>query len=412
MAADPYGVTDASFLADPYAAYARMRSDGPACFVEAWGAWAITHYAAVVAGFRDPRLSANRAGALASRLPPAARERVAPFIRNLSSWALLVDPPDHTRLRGLINKAFTPRVAERLRPAIVEIARLLFDDVLGASPRAKDFDLVDAIATPLPVIVIGDLLGLPRADRHRLKRWSDALAAAMGSARANIELAVVASDAVVDMEAYFREVLEARRRSPGDDLLSQLIAARDDGRLLSDDELLATCSMILFGGHETTSNLVANGVLALLRFPAQADRLRVVAADGNAAAWTLAIDELLRFDSPVQRIGRISREAIDVGGARIPAGERVFLLMGAAHHDEKVFRDPDRLDLSRDEEKPLSFGIGVHYCVGAALGRMEAEIAIGELLRRAPRLTLADSDLHWLDNATVRGVEKLVVSAA
>jgi cytochrome P450 len=412
---DPHGVTDAAHLADPYPAYARMRAAGPACFVEPWGAWAVTHYEAVAAGFRDPRLSANRSGAMASKVPPAARERIAPFFRNLSAWALLVDPPDHTRLRGLINKAFTPRVAERLRPAVVEIARALFDDALGGVREpAKDttIDVVEAIATPLPVTVIGDLLGLPRADRHRLKRWSDALAATMGAARATMDLAVAASDAVVEMEAYFREVVEARRRAPGEDLLSQLLAAREEGRLLSDDELLSTCSMLLFGGHETTSNLIANGVLSLLRNPAQLLRLRGVAAGGDAAAWGLALDELLRFDSPVQRMGRIAREPIEMGGATIPEGDRVFLVMGAAHRDERAFLDPDRLDLDRGGAKPLSFGLGAHYCVGAALGRMEAEIAIGELLRRAPRLALAgtEKDLRWLDNATVRGVERLPVT--
>lgn len=423
MPADSFGLADPSFRADPYPTYARMRAAGPACFVEPWGAWAVTHYDAVVAGFRDPRLSANRAGAMAGRAPPEVRERIAPFARNISSWALLLDPPDHTRLRALINKAFTPRVAERLRPAVAEIARTLLDDArVGAADSAGErppagapatvVDVVEAIATPLPVIVIGDLLGLPRADRHRLKRWSDALAAAMGAARPTLDLAFAASDAVVEMEAYFRDAVEARRRSPGEDLLSQLLAVRDDGRLLSDHELYATCSMILFGGHETTSNLIANGVLALLRHPAQLERLRDVVARGDAAAWGRAIDELLRFDSPVQRMGRIAREPLDFGGTHIPAGDRVFLVMGAAHRDERAFPEPDELNLLRDEEKPLSFGIGAHYCVGAALGRMEAEIAIGELLRRAPRLALAEPGLRWLENATVRGVERLPVAVS
>jgi cytochrome P450 len=404
MPADPFGLTDPSFASDPYRAYARMRDAGAACFVETWDGWAITRYAEVVLGFRDPRLSAARAGNFAARLPPPVKERVAPFVNNLSKWALLLDPPDHTRLRGLINKAFTPRVTERLRPAIEDVARTLVDDALASGAT---FDAVASIATPLPVIVIGDLLGLPRDDRHRLKRWSDALAHAMGAPKPSLELAMGASDAVVELEAYFRDVLAERRRHPGDDLLSQLLSARDDGRLLSDDELLATCSMILFGGHETTTNLIANGLLALLRHPEACGRLRK--ADGDEAAWDLALDEMLRFDSPVQRMGRIAREDVALGDARIPAGSRVFLVMAAAHRDERVFPEPDRFDLVRDGAKPLSFGIGAHYCVGAALGRMEARLALGELLRRAPGLELAEPELAWLDNATIRGLRRLQV---
>lgn len=405
---DSFGLSDAATYADPYPAYARMRREAPVCFVEAWNAWALTRYADVAAGFRDPRLSASRGGRFAAALPPPIREQLAPLTRNLSSWALLIDPPAHTRVRALINKAFTPRVVERLRPAVVEIARALVDE--AACSGEGEIDVVASLANPLPVMVIGDLLGLPRHDRHRLKRWSDALAASMGAARPSLELALAARDAVVEMEDYFRGVLAARRSAPGDDLLSELVAAREDGKLLDEQELLSTCSMLLFGGHETTTNLIANGLLALLRNP---DQLAVLRAEGGSAGlWPRAIDELLRYDAPVQRMGRVAKEDFELDGRRIRAGEHVFLVMGSANRDESAFASPDRLDVRRSENRHVTFGLGAHYCVGAALGRMEAEIALAELLRRFPALELAERAPAWLHNATIRGVERLRVAVA
>jgi cytochrome P450 len=404
--AEPHHLSDASFFADPYPTYARLRSEAPACFVPEWNGWAITRYADVAAGFRDPRLSATRGGAFTAGLPPAIRERLAPLATNLSAWALLTDPPAHTRLRALINKAFTPQVAQRLRPAVVEIACMLLDEALGAGTSEREFDVVAAIANPLPVLVIGDLLGLPREDRHRLKRWSDALAAAMGGLRPGLEVVTTACDAVLDMERYFRAILAARRHAPGEDLLSQLAAAREDGKLLDEQELLSTCTMVLFGGHETTTNLIANGLLALVRHPEQLAHMRSCSDD----TWPRAVDELLRFDSPVQRMGRVAKEDFEVSGRRIAAGDRVFLVMGAAHRDERAFARPDRLDVLRTDNRHLAFGLGAHYCVGAALGRMEAEVALGEMLRRIPRIELAQRELRWAHNATIRGLESLSVS--
>jgi cytochrome P450 len=403
---EPHGLSDASFFADPYPTYARLRSEAPACFVPEWNGWAITRYADVAAGFRDPRLSATRGAAFTAGLPPAIRERLAPLATNLSAWALLTDPPAHTRLRSLINKAFTPQVAQRLRPAVAEMARMLVEEALsGAS--AGEFDVVAAVANPLPVLVIGDLLGLPREDRHRLKRWSDMLAAAMGGLRPGLEVVTAACDAVLEMERYFRAILAARRQAPGEDLLSQLVAAREDGKLLDEQELLSTCTMVLFGGHETTTNLIANGLLGLVRHPEQLAYLRTCSDD----AWPGAVDELLRFDSPVQRMGRVAKEDFEVSGRRIAAGDRVFLVMGAAHRDERAFASPDRLDVLRTDNRHLALGLGAHYCVGAALGRMEAEVALGEMLRRMPRIELAQGELRWAHNATIRGLESLRIAA-
>jgi cytochrome P450 len=403
---DPFDVTSSASRTNPYPAYARMREQAPVHLCEPWGGWVVTRYADVAAAFRDRRFSAARAGAFASRLSDAMREKLAPLTRNLASWALLTDPPEHVRLRGLVNKAFTPRVVERLLPGIDELARTLVDDALAAN-GGDSLDVVRDLAGPLPVIVIGDLLGLPRSDRHLLKKWSDALAAFLGSPRATPERVEAARSGVVEMEAYFRDAIASRRRKPTDDLLTTLLSAEDNGVLLSEQELLSTCSMILFGGHETTTNLIGNAVHVLLQHPGELARLRE-----DPEMVESAVEEVLRFESPVQRIGRLALEDIAVGGATIPAGARIFLLMAAAHRDPAVFPEPDRFDVARRENRHLALGLGSHYCVGAALGRAEGRAALGELVRRFSRIERRGPEPSWMDNLTIRGLHSLPVSVA
>jgi cytochrome P450 len=398
---DGYGLLDPAVRADPYPAYARLRREAPAYFSEAHDAWLLTRHDDVLAGFRDPRLSANRAGSYAQRLPPAALEAVRPLVQNLASWALLLDPPDHTRIRALLNKAFTPRLIDGLAPRIEALVEGLLDGV-GATGKGG-MDLIADLATPLPVIVIGDMLGVPREDAPRLKAWSDGIAAFMG-ARPSMDVAARSVRSIVEMEEYFRAAIVARRRAPTGDLLSSLLAAEEQGAILSEQELLSTCVMVLFGGHETTTNLIGNSVLALLAHPAELDALR-----SSPSIPEGAVEELLRYDSPVQRMGRVVLEDLEIRGATLRKGDRVFLMLGAANRDPAVFADPDRLDLRRARGRHLSFGMGAHYCVGAALGRLEAELALGALVRRFPRLARAGGELTWLDNATVRGVTSLPV---
>lgn len=365
-------------------------------FSEPWRGWCITRYADVAAGFRDARLSAKRSATWTAMLPPEVRDRLAPLTRNMASWALIQDPPDHTRLRGLVAKSFTPRVVERLRPAIGELTRMLLDEAPGDT-----VDVVRDLAAPLPVIVIGDLLGLPRDDRHLLKEWSDTLAAFLGAARPSLERAETATRSVVAMEDYFRDAIAERRRKPTDDLLGMLATTEE----LTDQELLSTCAMLLFGGHETTTNLIANGLHALLAHPAELARLR-----SAPEAMPGAVEELLRFESPVQRMGRVASEELVVAGVRIPAGERVFLVIGAANRDPAAFVEPDRLDVMRSDVRHLSLGLGAHYCIGASLGRMEAQIALGELLSRYRTIEPAYEEPTWHDNATIRGLAALPVA--
>lgn len=394
-------IPDLNDLADPHPALARLRDQAPVFRSDFWGGWVITRHADVSAGFRDPRLSADRAGSFAARLPPPLRERLAPLLQNLAGWALISDPPAHTRLRGLVNKAFTPRLTEQLRPQIQALCDRLLDDI-----TTPEFDLIPALANPLPVLVIGAMLGLPADDRHRLKAWSDALAHFIGAAVPTAEHAGAALRCVVELEAYFRDVIAERRRSPGSDLVSTLIAAEEQGGVLSEQELLSTCTMVLFGGHETTTNLIANAVALLLDHPEEHARLL---ADPSLLPG--AIEETLRLDSPVARMGRIAREDIAWHDQTIPAGAKVWLSMAAANRDERQFADPERFDIGRADNRHLGLSIGPHYCVGAALGRAEAQIAVASLLRRYPALRRLPGATR-IDSATIRGFARLPLTSA
>lgn len=401
-ASDPHGLTDPRMRVDPYPTFARLREQAPVYFSEAHNCWLISRHDDASACFRDPRLSANRSSGYASKLPPEARAMLAPLVGNLSRWALLIDPPDHTRLRGLISKAFTPKAIEQLRPRIAELTEELLDRVL----RVEEFDVISDFAYPLPVIVIGELLGLPRDDADRLKNWSDAFGAFLGAVAMSPTIVGDALRAVVDLEAYFREQLQQRRAAPGDDLLTALLQAHEQDDRLDEQELISTCTMLLFGGHETTTNLIGNGVLALLQHPDQLARLR---QDSERYATNM-VEELLRFDGPVLRMGRVALEPISLRGQTIAAGDRVFMMLAAANRDPEQFVDPDRLDISRVDNRHLSFGLGPHYCIGATLGRLEARLAIPRLFERFPRLRLPEIFRpRWLENLTVRGLEELPV---
>jgi cytochrome P450 len=398
---DPFGLCTPEFQADPYPMLARLRREAPIYFSEPWEAWLVTRHADVHAGFRDERLSADRAAAFARHVPAALADEVAPLVNNVRRWALFIDPPAHKRVRALLNRAFSPRLINGLRPRIVAIVNQLLD----ASNGHDQFDLVQLLAVPLPVLVIGELMGLPPEDRERLKTWSDDLAALLGAATPTLPLLRGAVRAIVELEAYFREHIAERRRTPREDLLTALVASEADGAILDEQELVATAAMMLFGGHETTTHLIGNGVHALARHPGQWRRLHA-----EPALAPSAVEELLRYDSPVQRMGRVVKTELVLHGQRLGAGQRVFLMLGAANRDPDVFAAPDELDLERADNKHLAFGWGAHYCVGAALGRLEAELVLAELARRFVTLTLDGETPPHLHNATVRGLSALPIS--
>jgi cytochrome P450 len=387
---------DAEFVADPYPTYHRLRREDPV-HLNPLGFWVLTRYEDVVAILRD-----GRAAKEAIQEVVAAKLGVQPSPRSALSM-LDRDPPDHTRLRGLVNKAFTPRVVERLRPHIQEIVDGLLDRVEGKG----GMDLMEEFAYPLPVIVICEMLGVPIADHERFKGWGLDVARGLDSVLLPPDSPVRerALAARSGLAAYFRELIAERRTSPRDDLISALIAAEEAGDTLGEDELLSTCILLLIAGHETTVNLIGNGTLALLRHPDQLRRLRE-----TPALVTTAVEELLRFDGPVQRTARVPNADITIGGRTIKEGELVMPFIAAADRDPAQFPDPDRLDLGRTENRHIAFGWGIHFCLGAPLARVEGQIAINTLVQRLPKLALATAAPEYRLSLTLRGLARLPVS--
>jgi pimeloyl-[acyl-carrier protein] synthase len=385
-------------LADPYPFYHRLRSGDPVHWDDEF--WVLTRYAEVVAALHDPRLSKARMGWDVSDLPDREREVLTPLFRSLSQWMGFLDPPDHTRLRGLVNKAFTPRVVEGLRSHTQQIV----DGVLDAARGAGSMDVVRDLAAPLPVIVIAEMLGLPVEDRERLKRWSDDLAAFVGRFDYPAEKLPQLARSLLELTAYLRGAAAERRGHPGNDLISRLLAAEEKGDVLDEDELIANCVLLLFAGHETTTDLIGNGLAALLRHPEQIEKLRA-----DASLIGSAVEELLRYDCPVQLTVRLAREDIELGGKRISGGQTVTLMLGAANRDPAQFPEPDRLEVTRRENPHVAFGHGIHFCLGAALARLEGQIAIGTVLRRLPAIRLAADTLEWRPSHALRGLRSLPV---
>ncbi|TMQ19615.1 MAG: cytochrome P450 [Candidatus Rokuibacteriota bacterium] len=385
---------DPEFVADPYPTYRRLRTEDPV-HQNPLGFWVLTRYEDVMATLRDAR---------------AVKEPIAAFVAARFGAAVPAigfsmldrDPPDHTRLRGLVSKAFTPKMVERLRPEVQAIVDGLLDGVEGAGTM----DLIEQFAYPLPVTVICQMLGVPVEDRERFKQWGLDIARGLDAIMLPPD-SEVARRSVASRHAltgYFRELIAERRTTPRADVLSDLIAAEEAGDRLSEPELLATCILLLIAGHETTVNLIGNGTLALLRHP---DQLRLLRERPGLIGS--AVEELLRFDGPVQRTARIPSEDITIDGRTILKGELVMPFIGAADRDPAQFPDPDRLDITRTDNRHVAFGLGIHFCLGAPLARVEGQIAINTLLRRMPRLALATERPVFRQSLTLRGLESLQV---
>jgi len=383
--------------ADPYPRYHRLRDEAPVYFHPRLGVWILSRYEDAVGVLRDPRFLANRTRSQAFQrtdpfrdLPPVMRDGIYKSL-------LMTDAPQHTRLRKLVNKAFTPRGVEGLAPRVEILVEELLDRMAHRAGRGEPVELVRDLAYPLPVTVIAELLGVPVEDRERFKAWSTRLRVLLDpvAAVAGMKEAVRAYE---EMESYFRELFEARRRAPRDDLLSRLVAAEVDGDRLDEVEMLALCALILGAGHETTTNLIANAVLALLGHPDERKRLQ-----DDPGGMERAVEEFLRYDSPVQATDRVASEACEIGGRRIEPGLFVVTLLGAANRDPARFPEPDRLDLARDDGSHLSFGQGAHFCLGAHLARVEARIALAGLLRRFPDFTGPLSPAGWIPSTVLRG---------
>jgi pimeloyl-[acyl-carrier protein] synthase len=377
--------------ADPWPFFARLRAADPVHH-RPGGDWLLTRYADCQAVLADPRCSSNPA----HEAQPAEG---SPARQAGSNLLLFLDPPDHTRLRRLVSKAFTPRRVEGLRPRIAELVDTLLDEVAGE----RTFDVLEALGYPLPVIVICDLMGVPKGDRNDLKEWSTAASRLLDPdvEGATLEQGLLGAMALA---GYFDQLFEERRRSPQDDLVSGLVAAEEAGDRLSADELRAITVLLFIAGHETTMNLIGNGTYALLRNP---DQLALVRDDPEVARP--AIEELLRFDGPVHATARVPTEDIDVGGTTIPKGDRMIVALGAANRDPAEYPDPDRLDVTREDNRHLTFSHGIHFCLGASLARVEGQVAIPRLLQRFPDLQLA-AEPSYREHLVLRGLTELQVS--
>jgi cytochrome P450 len=388
--------------ANPYPTYARMRAEAPVLWMPLILGWLLTRYDDVLAVLRDhARFSSDRRRSNHPLIQQtlAMEGGSSPVFR--APTMLGADPPAHTRMRNLVNKAFTPRAVEAMRPRIQALA----DELLDAA--GPSFDLIGDFAAPLPIIVIAEMLGVSPNDRGQFRAWSNAVAGTLDrpvQTQADVDRARDASNAIAD---YFTPIIRARRADPKDDLLSALVAAEEGGDLLSEDELLATLILLLVAGNETTSNLIGNGMLALLK---NRDQLRLLQDDPTLING--AVEELVRYDSPVQATARIALEPADVGGTRVEAGQIVVAFVGAANHDPAHFTDPERLDLRRADNRHLSFGQGIHYCLGAPLARAEAQIAISTLLRRLPDIETPIETPVWRTSFVLRGLESLPVTAS
>jgi cytochrome P450 len=389
------------FIRDPYPHYERLRATDP-MHLTPFGMFVASRHAEASLVLRDRRFGKDYVERTKRRYGPQIMEE--PVFRSMSHWMLQQDPPDHTRLRGLVVKAFTARRVEDMRPRIQHVVDQTIDRIAGHG----HMDLIEDFAFRLPVTIICDMLGIPEEHRevfYTSSRDGGRLLDPVPLTKAEIEQAN-ASNAMAQM--YFQQLFELRRRDPGDDLTTQLVQAEEDGSKLSNEELTANIILLFGAGHETTVNLIGNGLLALHRNP---DQLALLKASPDL--MTNAVEEFLRYDSSVQLTGRVALEDIDdLGGKKIPKGESVLCLLGSANRDPAVYPDrPDRLDITRPKIRPLSFGGGIHLCLGAQLARIEAEVAIATLLRRLPDLRLDDAENpEWRPTFVLRGLKRLPAS--
>jgi cytochrome P450 len=392
----PLDLTDPAVVADPYPAFARARAVAPVQWHEGLGLWLAFTHPESNAVLRDRRL-----GRIWQDKAPG--ERFESFNLIHRNAILEMEPPHHTRLRRLISTAFARGHVERLRPWVEDLAGRLVDDLLEESAGSRPVDLLTGMAEQLPVAVIAELLGVPDADRHLLRPWSNAIVKMYEYERTR-QREDDAERAADEFVAYLRGLAAERRKNPGDDLVSHLVTVRDaDGDKLTEDELVTTCILLLNAGHEATVNVTGNGTLALLRNPDQLQRLR-----DDRSLLPTAIEELMRFDSPLQLFERTATEDVEIGGITVGKGQKIAALLGSANHDPAVFADPETLDVGRTENPHITFGAGVHFCIGAPLARVELQATFGALLDRTSSIELGGEPVRRPE-FVIRGLAELPV---
>ena len=386
------------FREDPYPFYRRLRETDPFHKSRAADGYVLSRYDDVIAVLRDAAFSSDERNL---KLFPRMVRRMAragipdPYLDDQMSM-LRRDPPDHTRLRGLVAKAFTARSIERMRPRVEQILK----ELLEVRPAHGAMELVRELAAPLPVRVIAEMLGIPPEDHERFRHWSNEVVRSLGEV--TLEDRRAALRATAELRSYFEAIVDARRVSPRDDLISALAAAEDSGDRLKLSEMFSTLVLLLVAGNETTTNLISNALLALLRNPEQLELLRA-----SPERVPAALEELLRYDSPVQMTSRLVKADCTLSGHRLRRGQQLVLLLGAANRDPAAFADPERLDVTRTDVRHLSFSHGVHFCLGAQLARLEGALALEALVTRYPRMTLPEQKIVWRNNTILRGPKEL-----
>ena len=390
------------FLSDPYPLYHRMRLEAPVYWSERFNAWILTRYAEVKHALHDSRLNAGqRISALMSQLPKSIQSELRPLYEHLTKWIVYTDPPNHTRLRTLVGKAFTAHTIQHLRPQI----QVIVDDLLNAVQGAGRMDVVQDFSFPLPATVIASMLGIPKNDHQQFRFWSNDIGRFSTAGDITVEAAVQAQKSVIELSEYFQQLVAQRRGKPQPDLISELIATEEHGGKLSKDELFSMFVQLFFAGHETTTGLINNSLLALVKFPDQKQKLL-----NDSSLIVSAVEEFLRYDNSVQRQARVASEDIELGGQVIRRGQYLVLFIAAANRDPAIFPEPDRLDIARKDNKHLAFGHGIHFCIGGPLTRLEGQIAIETLLRRMPNLQPATNKLEWEPLLAVRKLRSFPVT--
>jgi pimeloyl-[acyl-carrier protein] synthase len=393
-----YQLLDPQVLANPYPLYQRLRTEAPVYWDPYLHAWVVTRYADVITVLHH--FSANRTPS-PEQLAAIGLAELGPVAQVMVKQMLFMDPPDHTRLRGLASTAFTPARVEALRSHIREI----LDNILEPLLDAGRMDVIADLAAPLPAIVTAEMMGVPTADADQLKKWSADFAEVLGNFQHNPDRASRTLKCVAEMTSYFREAIQSQRVQPRDGLINALLTAEIDGDRLSEEEIVATCIVTMVGGQETTTNLIGNGVLTLLRNPDELERLR-----NDLTLIQSAVEELLRYESPSQHTARICPEDTEMGGKMIRKGQAVIAVMGAGNRDPERFPDPDRLDLGRTDNRHLAFGWASHFCFGAPLARIEGQLVFEAIARRMTNLKHEPGPLVWRDNLGLRGLTSLPVT--
>jgi len=395
-----FDLNDADIVRDPYPIFSTLREHDPVHWSPALRAWILTRFDDVRDALQNAEYTADRMSPFVHASERHGRSKAAELGRLLRHWVVFHDPPDHLRLRRLLNRAFTPREMKKLEPRVEATVHQLLD----AFTSRGETDLIADFAYPLPALVIMRMLGVPDRDLEQVRVWSEELGTFIGHS-VEADRYERAHTAITEMAEYFRRMAHDRRKQPQDDIVSQLVGAMDEQGSISEDELACNALYLLFAGHETTTNLIGNGIYHLLRNPEQYRLLTE-----NRALLPSAVEEFLRYESPAFSSVRVAAQDITLHGTTMHEGERVVAFHSAANRDPAVFTDADRLDVTRDPNPHIAFGVGVHYCLGAPLARMEGRIVFDALLQRLPELSLQETDLPWTAQLIVRGVERLPLS--